>query len=430
MSLLLSVCRRLVLSAIFVAFPVLIFGQTSIVPQGNESSLIGPAVGDQVYQSISLNQNGGYVVWEENGSLKTGLEIRASRLNSSLTRVSTFTVNKVPKGDQRFPQVQLLSNGDALFVWQGYGLANADIYARVLKNDGSFAAGDVRVNSDPKAKDSYSKDQQSEPVVSALHNGGALVAWQSFGQDGHKFGIYARRLSSSGQVVSNEFLVNQTTSYSQRSPAVATLANGNVIVAWISEFERFGNPYQTEDLSPFSIDVYGRLFDPLGNPLSDEILLNSGNNMCANPSIAGLSGGGFTIVWSEKDAQSRSNSWEIMGRSFSAEGVATGGDFKINTNTYGDQYRPKIAAVGNDCAVIWTSLGQDGSREGVFGRFLQGGGQPSGDEFRVNNRTVSRQIYPAIASNGTDRFLVGWSSFVEINGFDLFGRKYVLNQQQ
>jgi hypothetical protein len=158
--------------------------------------------------------------------------------------------------------------------------------------------------------------------------------------------------------------------------------------------------------------------------------LNSGNNLCANPSVAPLSNGGFTAVWSEKDSLSRSNSWEIMGRSFTGDGVAAGADFKINTNTYGDQYCPKIAAVGENCAVVWTSLGQDGSREGVFGRLLEGGAEPSGAEFQVNNATASRQIFPAIAANGPNSFLVTWSSFVAINGCDLFGRKYTVNQQQ
>src|SRR5690606_8024130 len=116
---------------------------------------------------------------------------------------------------------------------------------------------------------------------------------------------------------------------------------------------------------------------------------------------------------------SKSNSWEIVGRSFQSDGAAAGADFKINTYTYGDQYRPKIATVGSDCVVVWTSLGQDGSREGVYGRTLQAGIQPSGQEFQVNTTTVSRQRYPSIASDDSERLLVVWSSFVRVTSFDL-----------
>lgn len=440
MSLLLSVRKRLVLPAIFLAFPFFVSGQNTISPQGPEYAMTGALAGDQVNSSIALNQTGGVLVWEDNASDKSGSGISCARLNSSFTRVSSFPINKIAKGDQRNPQVKFLSSGDAIVVWQGNGLGNSDIYARILKGDGTFSTSDIRLNS-------YVKDQQSEPAVCALQDGSAFVAWQSFGQDGSMMGIYAAKVSASGVVSGNgtvaptlatgtkkkgavivikEFQINQATSYNQRTPAVATLTNGNVVVVWISEFERFGDPQLP---GPSSVDVYGRLFDASGIALSDEILLNSGNNICGNPSVAALAGGGFTVAWSEKDSQSRSNGWEIMGRSFSAEGVASGADFKVNTNTYGDQYRPKITAVGNDCVVVWTSMGQDGSWEGVFGRLLQGGAAPSGDEFLANNTTVSKQIFPAIASNGANQFLISWSSFVGVTGFDLFARKYVFNQQ-
>ncbi len=415
MPFLLSVRERLVLPAIFLAFPLFVSAQNVAMPQGNEYAITGALVGDQGHSSIALNQNGGYLVWEDNAVDKVGSGIGCVRLNSAFTKLSSFTVNKIAKGDQRKPQVQLLANGDAIFVWQGNGLGTADIYVRILKSDGTFLTSDVRINS-------YIKDQQSEPVVAALPDGGALVAWQSYGQDGSMMGIYARKISATGSMAPMEFQVNQAVAFNQRTPAIATLKNGNVVITWISEQERF----MSSTASVGSVDVYARLFDASANAFSDEILVNSGNNICANPSMAPLSNGGFTVAWSEKDSQNRSNSWEIVGRSFSADGVAAGADFKINTNTYGDQYRPRIATIGNDCVVVWTSLGQDGSWEGVFGRLLQGGTEPSGSEFRANNTVVSRQIYPAIGANGAGQFLVSWSSFMAVTGFDLFGRKYTL----
>jgi len=418
MSLLLPVRERLLLTVIFMALPLVVWGQPVTVPQGNQTSIAGPLNGDQVQSSIALNANGGFIVWEENGNAKTGSQISGARLNSSGTQGSSFLINKIAKGNQLKPDAQLLTDGSAIVVWQGDGLKTFDIYARILKEDGSFLTSDVRVNS-------YTKDQQSSAAVAASADGGAWVAWQSYGQDGSMYGVFARKISASGAVGKSEFQVNQATSFNQRSPALAALKNGNVVVVWISEQERF----RTSVNSPGSVDVYARIFSDAGDPVSNEILLNAGNNICANPSIAALASGGFTVVWSEKDAQGRPNGWEVLGRSFSAEGVAAGGDFKINTHTYGDQYRPKIAAVGNDCAVVWSSLGQDGSWEGVFGSLLQGGTVPTGTEFRANSTTVSRQIHPAISSVGADRFFVSWSSFVETTGLDLFGRRYIVNQQ-
>jgi hypothetical protein len=75
---------------------------------------------------------------------------------------------------------------------------------------------------------------------------------------------------------------------------------------------------------------------------------------------------------------------------------------------------------------VWTSMGEDGDHEGVFGRYLLGGTQVSGPEFQVNTTTISRQMHPAVAWNG-NRFLVVWTSFSGTSGFDLFGQMYVLN---
>jgi hypothetical protein len=75
--------------------------------------------------------------------------------------------------------------------------------------------------------------------------------------------------------------------------------------------------------------------------------------------------------------------------------------------------------------VVWTSLSQDGSHEGVFGRFVSGTGQPNGDELQVNTTVVSKQLLPQVTSDGGTRFLAVWSGFTGINaGFDVFGQRY------
>ena len=59
------------------------------------------------------------------------------------------------------------------------------------------------------------------------------------------------------------------------------------------------------------------------------------------------------------------NSWDIYARPFSSTGVG-GTAVRVNTYLDGDQYAPRISAIGGDYLVVWTSLGQDGSREGVL----------------------------------------------------------------
>jgi hypothetical protein len=74
---------------------------------------------------------------------------------------------------------------------------------------------------------------------------------------------------------------------------------------------------------------------------------------------------------------------------------------------------------------VWTSLGQDGSQEGVYGQFLHGDGSPWGGELRVNTTVINGQIHPCVASDGGARFLTAWSSYVGgQNSFDLYAQRY------
>lgn len=237
------------------------------------------------------------------------------------------------------------------------------------------------------------------------------------------YGVYARHILSQPAkrfLQPKEFLVNQDTAYNQRDPAVAALANGNYVVTWISEREK----------SAQGADVYARVFTDAGVPVTDEISVNSDNSgtgVCANPAVAAQNDGGFTIVWNQMDSSNSTNGYDIWGRAFNGSFSPVADDFRINTYLYGDQYGAKIATGPSGSLVVWTSMAQDGSREGVFGRFLAGGTQVSGNEIQVNTTTANMQIHPAVAWNGVDRFVVVWSSFVGSSGMDLYGQAYSIN---
>ena len=388
---------------------------------------MGSLPGDQVWPSLSLSPSGGCIVWQDNWIDRKGGGIGASLLDTRFNAGHAVRVNKVVTGSQFKPQVQLLANDNIIFVWQGSVTVGGKpyIYARFAKNAAkgatsygtNFYTSDIQVNT-------YTADQQVDPAVAALPDGSAIITWSSYGENGSMWGVYARRLTAAGRVVkadndgsTKQFLVTQYTSYNQRNPAVAVLAGGNYVIAWVSEQERSVN----------SVDVYARIFTPAGVPVTDEIAVNSGTNICHSPEVAPLNDGGFTVVWAQQDAVVVTNGWDVWGRAFSASGSPEVSDFTINTHLYGDQYAPKIAAGPSGSLVVWTSLGQDGSREGVFGRFLAGGTQVSGPEFQVNTTWISQQMHPAVAWNGVDHFLVVWTSFAGASGFDLYGQAYILN---
>jgi hypothetical protein len=141
--------------------------------------------------------------------------------------------------------------------------------------------------------------------------------------------------------------------------------------------------------------------------------------------VATASDGSFMVAWDEKDVVVTDNSWDIYARTFSSSGVG-GTAVCVNSHLYGDQYAPRISAIGVDYLIVWTSLGQDGSREGVFGQFVHKDGSVVGPELRVNTTTLGQQMQPAVTSDGAEQFLLVWTSYTfSPNGMDLFARRYI-----
>jgi hypothetical protein len=97
----------------------------------------------------------------------------------------------------------------------------------------------------------------------------------------------------------------------------------------------------------------------------------------------------------------------------------------LNTYTYGDQFAPRVSSVAGGAFVLWTSLGQDGSREGIYGRFLDENGVPSGDELRVNTTIIGAQLQASLTTDRQGRYVASWTSFSSVaKGLELSAQSY------
>jgi hypothetical protein len=97
----------------------------------------------------------------------------------------------------------------------------------------------------------------------------------------------------------NEFIVNLTATGIQTDPDIIQLANGNILVVWTS-FDDSGVG------SPAGSDIIGQIFDPLGNRIGGEFLVNSSSSgQNEGPAqIAALPSGGFLSVFEGRTAAS------------------------------------------------------------------------------------------------------------------------------
>jgi hypothetical protein len=463
--------KCLVLGGLLATLPAAVFAHTNGLA-ASESSLSGLLRSDQTFAAAAIGPHGGFLVWQDNITDPSGLGISARRLDANLqAQGAPIFVNQSMGRDQQRPQITMLNDGSALVVYQS-GVSRAqNVLARVLTAEGGFATGEILVNDATfqttvryttnwtlirnnrarsqrysiREKIGAQHEFNAAPQAITLPDGSVVVAYtssrvfttntftlsESLRWDDRRAifitnrvrvpvnvradlmqDIYLQRLSASGQKLGGEQRVNHFADFNQREAALAALDNGNFVATWVSEQQRFEN----------SVDVYARVFDGLGNPLTGDVLVNATNRACGTPAVAPLPGGGFTVAWAER-AAFRSNGMDVLVRSFTASGAAAGSPVVANTFTYGDQFAPAIAAVGNQQVLVWSSMGQDGSWEGVFARSLTAG-VPASEEFRVNLSRAFSQMQPRVVSDATGRALIFWSGYSPAAGFDINGRVY------
>lgn len=430
-------CKNMLLSLSFVRRTVIGCFLASILPyslqaeasyktNGGEYSLTGALPSDQVQPRLALRPNGGYLVWQDRATDGDGYGIRALRLDSSYSKVlSPFRVNQAGALDQEKPFVATLKEGGAVFVWQGGKMGSQRIYARLLSATNTWLTGDIQVSSS-------TAEFQINASAALLADGNIAVVWAGYNQGGSGTmqDVFCQILSPSGSKIGSEFRVNQFPAFNQRTPSISALVNGGFVVAWVSEQQRRNteSPDPNQLISPTagpSVDIYARTFSASGAGVSSELLVNTNVLTCANPAVAGAHDGGFLVLWGEMDTINLQNGWDIFSRRFQAN-MNAGLVQRVNAITFGEDFAPQVSRAGEDFLAIWNNLGRDGSMEGVFGRFISPSGLAAGDEFRVNTVTISKQLHPVVASDEEGQFVVAWAGFLGgTRSYDILGQRYI-----
>jgi hypothetical protein len=201
------------------------------VPQGNQFLVNMYTRNGQTSPSVAALNSGGFVVvWKSFYQESAGLSIYYRLFSATgVPQSGELMVNRVAlDGPGSSPSVAALNSGDFVVAWMmrdGWDGGSAGIYARRYSAIGLSQGGEFQVNT-------YTINDQSSPSVVALNSGGFMVAWQSDGQDGSEYGIYARIFSVSGVAKGTEFQLNTYTFSDQDLPSVATLSSGNFVAVW------------------------------------------------------------------------------------------------------------------------------------------------------------------------------------------------------
>ena len=315
-----------------------------------------------------------------------------------------FRVNTYTMDGQAEPSVAADSAGNFVVVWQSANLSHDSenvIFGQRFASSGEALGPEFEVN-EPFL-------DHFVPSVAADDAGNFIVVWTIQFFTG--YGLRGRRFASSGVPLGGQFEVG-TGGYNG-SASVAADSAGNFVVVWTKEE---GSTYS----------VFGQRYASSGAPLGAPFRVNTYTMVVQGspPSVTADPSGKFVVVWQSTTQGGPGEG--VFGRRYASSGAALGGEFRVNTYTLGSQGRPSVAAdAAGNFVVVWQSLTQDGSSEGIFGQRFASSGAPIGPEFRVNTYTTSDQLRPSAAADGAGNFVVLWQSLSQDgSGLGVFGQRY------
>jgi hypothetical protein len=201
------------------------------VPQGVEFRVNTTTTNSQRLADVTMDDAGNFVVaWTSDGQDGAFDGIFVRRYNAAgVPQSGELQVNTFTSSNQVGPSVAMDSNGDFVVVWTSYLQEGSDpnIYAQRYNAVGVRQGGEFRVNA-------QTTGTHNTPSVAMDDAGNFVIAWTDFVQDGSGLGVYARRYNAAGAAQGTEFRVNTFTTSSQSLPCVAVDADGDSVIAWQS----------------------------------------------------------------------------------------------------------------------------------------------------------------------------------------------------
>ncbi len=257
----------------------------------------GEAVGDEVlvnanvqsYQkcpSVTGLEDGGFVVaWQSYATDGDGYGIYARRFNfAGYPAGDDFHVSTAVFSHQSSPQVVNLYDGGFVVVWQSGHLngTDYDIFGQRYSADGKQVGAEFQVNANTAS-------EQSRPQITALNDGGYVVVWNSYAQDGDSYGVYGQRYSASGEAVGGEFLVNEGITQNRQWNAVVKGTLDGGFMVFCENFNGAG--------------IYRRIYDANGNALSLFSKVAGISYAYSLQSVAFLDTGNHVLVWQQPSSE-------------------------------------------------------------------------------------------------------------------------------
>ncbi|MFK7906288.1 MAG: hypothetical protein AB8B69_14245 [Chitinophagales bacterium] len=391
-------------------FPYL-HAQTPI-PNGNEFQVNTHTSNNQRGPGIALDEDGNFVVsWgssEQDGS-DSGIYAQLFNKDGS-PKGNEFRVNTTTASVQSGASVGMDRDGDFVIAWQSDGQDGSGfgIYAKQYDKNGNPTSGEFQVNS-------HTSSSQVSPSVAMDCDGNFVITWTSDGQDGSGSGIYAQRYNSDGTTNDNEFLVNTHTDNNQEISKIDVACDGHFIITW-----------QSLNQDGSANGIFAQRYNNDGTIEGGEFQVNTYTaNHQAGSNVGINNDGVFVIAWQSKAQASTEKNHDVYAQLYNNNGTPNGSEFLVNTVTINGAQSAVNTDIDEDGNFVIAWQSGTGFSFNVFAQLYDSNGMPEGNQFRVNTFTSGRQRFPSVGMVNDGDFVIALQSeYQDGSGDGIFARRY------
>lgn len=185
----------------------------------------------------------------------------------------------------------------------------------------------------------------------------------------------------------------------QNRPAIAYDPNGDrFFLTW----------YDFRNRKSSGFDIYGRIVDGGGKPISGDIQVSPAKRSQGNPAAAfDTVNNSIMVLWADwRDAEDIDS--DIYGRLLRADGTPYGDDIKISGLRHVSQKSPNLAfdPTRQRFLVVWNDSRHRTDK--IYGRFVGADGSLQGDEFPISMDGYAQDSPSVLYDPRKDQFLVVW----------------------
>ncbi|WP_304611095.1 cadherin domain-containing protein [Microvirga sp. ACRRW] len=303
-------------------------------------------------------------------------------------------VNLIAQGSRDDAEITALADGGWLLIWSSdrYDGSGTDVYQQRYDRSGLAVYEVEQIVNTQRAS------QQHDASAIALADGGWLVTWTSYADEGLHGNIYQQRFDARGQPIGGEVRVNQIVLKTQYQPNVVAMEDGGWLVTWTC--------MKDIGIDQWRGDVYQQRYSRSGQALYEvERLVNTQTyDTQDEPITTALSDKGWVVTWRSLDASTSAS--DIYQQRYDASGRSIGSEIKVGAAAHNDQVMQTTAALDDGGWVVAWVSSSDGD---VFLQRYDREGKALYEADLLVSRTVDYQdLAPSIAALANGGWVVTW----------------------